>query len=499
MGCESMDPRCPYKSCPPEGHPLLCARASFDTRFLNAALARHGYAALDLPVVDTAAVARRVLRDEVRNCRLSTLAIHVRSRTRPEHRALPDARATVDVLHYLLERVGSLGATTLEDLRDYTRSTTDRAYRKVSLVAEAPERPGVYRFHATTGEVLYVGRATNLKQRLRQYFGQDRRRRIADLVRDTDHVTWTIAATQIEAAVLELREIRTRRPHYNRRSRFPDKGVWIKLTAEAFPRLSIVSSVRDDDGIYVGPVGSRKAAARWLEAVHGVSHIRQCTPRLRVTQDHGACVLKDLGRCGAPCDGSQSRDDYAAVVADVRGWLTDDPGPLVDRLSRRMLSLAADQRFEDAAVARARLHLVVRTLERARRLDALVTTGEVISLRRSADGDEVLRTIDGRLVATLVVPHDQSDHVATDRIRLLGGSAPTRGPVRPVDLEELELVHAWLGGSTARLLVVEHGWASPVAGGQRLQRVAVNAAKVSRQVRRDRQTLTGTKVARRAG
>jgi DNA polymerase III subunit epsilon len=217
------------------GSVLVAHNAPFDTRFLSATLQRHAYPPLDVPVVDTAAVARRILRDEVRNCRLSTLAAHARSPTTPEHRALPDARATLDVLHMLLERAGSLGATTLEDLQAYARSTSDRAYRRIHLVRDAPAAPGVYRFLDARGEVLYVGTTGDLRTRLRRYFGGDRRRRIADLVRETDRVTWTVTPTALEAGVRELREIRTHRPRYNRRSKLPERTVHLKLTSDAFP------------------------------------------------------------------------------------------------------------------------------------------------------------------------------------------------------------------------------------------------------------------------
>ena len=97
-----------------------------------------------------------------------------RARTLPEHRALTDARATVDVLHGLIERAGTLGAVTLEDLRDLSRSTSDQAFRRIDLVREAPATCGVYRFLDARDEVLYVGKATDLRSRLRTYFGQDR-------------------------------------------------------------------------------------------------------------------------------------------------------------------------------------------------------------------------------------------------------------------------------------------------------------------------------------
>ncbi len=199
---------------------FVAHNAPFDLGFLRAAVAEHGDGGhLDPVVVDTARLARRLLRDEVRDLRLATLARHLRSRTAPEHRALSDARATVDVLHGLIERAGTLGATTLEDLRDLARSTSDKRFRRISLVHDAPSNCGVYRFLDARGEVLYVGKATDLRTRLRSYFGQDRRRRIDDLIRETARVTWTPTATLIEAEVREVREIHRHLPRYNRRSK----------------------------------------------------------------------------------------------------------------------------------------------------------------------------------------------------------------------------------------------------------------------------------------
>src|SRR5690606_22319839 len=193
------------------------------------------------------------------------------------------------------ERAGSLGATTLEDLQAYATSTSDRAYRKISLVRDAPEAPGVYRFLDERGEVLYVGTTRDLRTRLRRYFGQDRRRRVADLVRETARVEWTVTPTALEAGVRELREIRAHRPRYNRRSKLPERQVHLKLTAEAFPRLSVVTTVREDRATYVTAVGSRRTASRLVDALHEVSALRQCTGRLRLAQDHPTCVLKELG------------------------------------------------------------------------------------------------------------------------------------------------------------------------------------------------------------
>lgn len=477
------------------GTVLVAHNAPFDTRFLAATLQRHAYPPLDLPVLDTAAIARRILRDEVRNCRLSTLAAHARSRTVPEHRALPDARATLDVLHLLIERTGSLGATTLEDLRAYARSTSDRAFRKVSLVRDAPSAPGVYRFLDERGEVLYVGTSRDLRTRLRRYFGGDRRRRVADMVRETARVDWTVTPTALEAGVRELREIRTHRPRYNRRSTMPERQVHVKLTAEAFPRLSVVSTVREDRATYVTAVGSRRTAERFTDAVHEVSRIRRCTTRLRLAQDHATCVLKDLGRCASPCDGTVDRAGYDAVAGEVDRWLATDPTELLARLRSRMAELADRGRYEAAAVARGRLHLVARTLARVRRLAWIAEVDELVVVRD--DGTSV-RAVRGRLTASAVRDDDEDDAALVRRLRAASTDTVAAGPPGPAEVEEVDLLLGWLSEQPCRLLVVDGTAAQPVPGGRALARALEESLRVNRQLRRDRHLLRADKIAARS-
>lgn len=477
------------------GTVLVAHNASFDTRFLAAALERHAYPPLALPVVDTAAVARRILRDEVRNCRLSTLAAHVRSPTMPEHRALPDARATLDVLHHLLERAGTLGATTLEELQAYARSSSDRAYRKMHLVHDAPSAPGVYRFRDERGEVLYVGTTHDLRTRLRRYFGGDRRRRVADMVRETARVDWTTTPTALEAGVRELREIRTHRPRYNRRSKLPERQVHLKLTAEAFPRLSVVSNVRDDRARYLTAVGTRRTADRLADAIHEVSCLRQCTTRLRLAQDHATCVLKELGRCASPCDGTISRSQYEQVAAQVARWMDGDATVLLERLRGRMTELAGRRRYEDAAVARGRLHLVARTLARARRLDWIAQVDELVVVRPGADA-EAARAVRGRLTATLVRDDGWTDEEVVARLRATSADTHVAdGPPRASEVEDVDLLLGWLDAAPVRPLVVTGEASQPVAGGRALADALQEARRLGRQLRRDRLVLGDAKVA----
>ncbi|MFA9429264.1 DEDD exonuclease domain-containing protein [Egicoccus sp. AB-alg2] len=475
---------------------FVAHNATFDLSFLRAAWEATGHGTFDPVVVDTARLGRRLLRDEVRNCRLDTLARHLRARTLPEHRALTDARATVDVLHGLIERAGALGATTLEDLRDLCRSTSDKAFRRIDLVREAPATCGVYRFLDARSEVLYVGKATDLRSRLRTYFGQDRRRRMADLVRETERVTWTPTATLLEAEVRELREIHAHRPRYNRRSTRPEAAVHVALTREAFPRLSVVRTPGPSHLRTLGPLPSRAAAQQLVDALHDAFPLRTCSPRLRRAQDHPACVLKELGRCGAPCDGTQSADDYARVVAAVEtAW--EDPTDLLGRLRARMLRFGRDGRFERAGEVRARLHAAARAVHTARARAALATVDELVVAREDRDGCEVVVVRRGRLAGTGRLSRRSSDAEVL-AWHAQAALEPCAGPPGRDDAEEMALVLAWLDRAGGRVVAVTGDWVLPTAGGAALSSAVEEARRLGRQLRRDRQVLSGAKVVRRA-
>ncbi len=486
-----------------DGGVLVAHNAPFDVGFLRAAIAHARAEPFDPSTVDTARLARRLLRDEVRDCRLRTLARHLRAHTQPEHRALADARATVDVLHGLLERAGSLGATTLDDLQALARSSSEAAFRRIGLVEGAPRTTGVYRFLDERDVVLYVGKATDLRARLRTYFGQDSRRRTADLVRETVTVRWQPTATLLEAEVLEVRELHAHRPRYNRRSTTPERAVYVAITREPFPRLSIVAAPGPTHRAAFGPLPSRRVAQALIEALHDTLPVRTCTQRLRRRQDHPACVLKELGRCAAPCDGSQDPQDYAAVIARLEAAFID-PEPVLDGLRHRMLALADQGRFEQASLLRARLHTAARALSGVRRRQALSDVEELVVSApgtTGTTGTEVAVVRRGRLAATLRLstPADRTDDAEV--LRALHGLPLTEHPQPPVrdDLEEVGLVLAWLELPGRRVVRSTGCYTEPIAGGAVLEQVTREARETDRQLRRDRQQLAADKVVRRSG
>ncbi len=471
---------------------LVAHNAAFDLSFLRAAAAAQHRAPPDPEVVDTARLSRRLLTDEVRDHRLGTLARHLHARTAPAHRALADARATVDVLHGLLERAGSLGATTLEDLVELSRSRSHRAFKRRDLVADAPRDCGIYRFLDGDGRTLYVGKATDLRGRLRTYFGQDPRRRMADMVRETARVTWQVTPTLLAAEILELRAIQDEQPRYNRRSRRRPRPRWLACTREPFPRLVVTRSPGPGHLGAIGPLRDANTAQQLREAIEEVYPVRSCTTRLRRRQDHPACVLKDLGRCAAPCDGSQDQDAYHRGIEEVLALATD-PSPLLRRLESRMAAHARAGRYERARELRDRTHLLARALTAHRAHTWLVGTATLELRASTAAGVEVVELQHGALVSAALLPkEDPSDPPPADRWH---GCVP--GPEDP-SYAELELLRRWVTDAEVELAATSQPLCSPVAGGRELAAHLAVARETERTVRRDRQVLAGAKVRRRS-
>ena len=385
----------------------------------------------------------------------------------PNHRALTDAQATVDVLHGLIERVGNLGVQTIEDLGEFTRRVSPQRRAKRTWAADLPDRPGVYLFvaeHDQQRHILYVGKSKNIRTRVRTYFtAAEKRPRMDEMVRVATGVEAVPCVTQLQADVIELRLIASHAPRYNRRSKFPERTQWIKITEEAFPRLSVVRAVRDDGATYFGPFHRRQAAEDVVLAIYDGFPIRQCTPRLSPTIMINACALAGMGRCCAPCDGTISRDAYADVVERVRAALSVDARPAVLGVQSRLTRLVREQRFEEAATIRRRLETLTRTSGRYHRVRSLAGCPEIVAARKEDLNWEIHVIRFGRLAAAgVATPRDVPQAVA----RELRASAETvlkpLDPLPAAGIEETERIADWLERPGVRLIDITGDWAWPL-------------------------------------
>ena len=430
----------------------------FDISFLDAALTDHGYARLSHRRVDTIGLARRLVHDEVPDLKLSTLARHLRVSVAPCHRAFADAAATAEVLHALLERAGTFGVLGLDDLLALPHIRSHPSASKLRLTTRLPRAPGVYLMKDRSGRVLYVGKATNLRARVRSYFSGDGRRKVPQLLRETQAIDWTECSHELEASVREMRLIHELEPRFNRQGKGWRAAAYLKLTTgDRFPRLTVVRSVRSDEGVFLGPFSSMRAAHLVRDAIETALPIRRCTQRIGRTAEivpDAPCTAAQLGVACCPCRGQTSEAEYATVVDTVRRALTTEPRLVLDPLAARMRALAASERFEDAASTRDQLSAISRALRRRQTLEWLSTSGRMVI---AVDGG-VVTLDDGHLVVGAVV--EGSGQLALD---------PPPAPSAPYwdrrRADELLVVARWLDretrGGRARLLEVSGSPATP--------------------------------------
>ncbi|MFS0884781.1 DEDD exonuclease domain-containing protein [Aeromicrobium sp. 179-A 4D2 NHS] len=447
------------------GTVLVAHNAPFDVGFLKHAAGELGIDWPGFDVVDTAVLARRtLLRDEVPNVKLATLAARF-SPVQPDHRALTDARATVDVLHALFERLGTWGVSTVEDVASFTSKVTPAQRRKKHLADGLPDAPGVYLFRDARGDVLYVGTSRSLRTRVRSYFTKaETRTRMGEMIALAEKVDTVVCATDTEARVRELRLIDRHRPPYNRRSKFPERAMWLRLTDEPWPRISLVRGVVEGAATHIGPFGSRKQAEAAMATLHDAFRIRQCTGRLPLSPSRAACVLAELGQCLSPCDGTVTVEDYTHEVGRVRRAMSADPVEVVAHLEQRMAHLATSQRFEDAAVMRDRAASLIRAVRRTQRLDSLAREPELIAAAPHDEGWQIHVVRHGRLAAAAILPRDiaRTPGATAGWVDTLLTTAesvePAPRPMPAALIEETESLLRWLESPGVRM--VRGSWTS---------------------------------------
>ena len=474
---------------------LVAHNARFDIGFLRAAADRCGIGWRRPHVLCTVALARRVLsREEAPSVRLAALARLFAVASEPTHRALDDARATVEVLHALIERIGNQGVHTYADLRSYLPDVTPAQRRKRVLARGLPSRPGVYLFRGPADEVLYVGTAIDLRRRVSQYFnGSDRRSRIKEMVALATTVEHVECAHGLEAGVRELRMLSAHAPPYNRRSRYPHRWWWVVLSDEAFPRFSATRTPCHDRAI--GPFRSRSDAADTAALLARFTGVRTCTKRLARSALHGpACPQHEVSPCPAAREATAAQ--YAVAAQRAVALIDGLDNTALAAAVQQIADLAERQRYETAARLRDHAVAAVEVLWRGQRLRALATLPELVAAAPDGDGGWQLAVIrHGQLAAAGsarrgVPPIPVVDAIGAGAQVVLPQPAPLGGAL----LEETALIARWLAAPGVRIVWITGGadapgWCSPLgsagpwaewAASARSARLAAEQAVTSR-------------------
>ncbi len=215
-------------------------------------------------------------------------------------------------------------------------------------LATLPAKPGCYLYHDKAGTIIYVGKAINLKNRVRSYFHADASHdsKTRRLVREIANIEWIVVGSELEALILEMNLIKKHRPKYNIRLKDDKRYPYIKVHwNEPFPKVTVTRQMVEDGSRYFGPYTSAWAVYQTLDVLRKIFPYLTCDREI-TGLDKRACLYYDIKLCTAPCIGAATQAGYRQMISDLMDFLSGHSESIVTRLQADMEKAAEELRFE---------------------------------------------------------------------------------------------------------------------------------------------------------
>jgi len=334
-----------------------------------------------------------------------------------------------------------------------------------------PTRPGCYLMKNADGKVIYVGKAINLRNRVRSYFHSSQAHpRTLKLVRNIADIEWIVVDSELEALILEMNLIKKYKPHYNVRLKDDKRYPYIKVHwAQDFPKVTVTRQMLQDGSRYYGPYTSVWAVHQTLDVLRKIFPYLTCD-RVITGQDERACLYHDIKLCSAPCIGAISREAYRQMIDDLCQFLQGRTEKIVNRLKLEMEQASEELRFEKAAAIRDQLRAIENVVEKQKVVSSEYLDSDVIAMARS-NGEACVQVFfirAGKLIGReyfLVEGTEASTdaQVLTEFIKQFYDQAPSVPDqmLLPNEVEEAQIIRQWLAqkanGEKVEILVPHQG------------------------------------------
>ncbi len=255
--------------------------------------------------------------------------------------------------------------------------------RIAQRVAALPAHPGVYLMRNAAGEVIYVGKAVNLAQRVRSYFQRSSQEqpKVRRLVREIADLEWILTNSEVEALILEANLIKRYRPRYNVRLKDDKRYPYLQITREPFPRVRITRRFVRDGSRYFGPYTSTSALRETLDLLRHLFPFRTCD-RTITGQDRRACLYYDLKLCPAPCIGAVDEATYRQTITELEQFLEGEGEAVLETLREQIEAASAEMAFERAALLRDRYRALQQVMQRQAIISTAALNQDVIAIAR---------------------------------------------------------------------------------------------------------------------
>lgn len=466
------------------GATLVGHNVGFDIGFLSYEAQLLGQA-FPIDGIDTILLARRFL-SGLRRFKLDVVAEHLKIPTMNRHRAMGDTKVTAAVFLKLLERARQQGILTLGhlhrrlqlpvawsgDISDASLTKQVEHFRvdgKLSAASSAPRpngslllnpawkrefpsKPGVYLMKDEHGQVIYVGKAKCLKDRLASYYSQPLgyTRKMDGLLQSVREIETRVLGSELEALLVESQLIKQLQPAYNVQLRNYELYPFIKIDVQhPFPRVYATREVAADGARYFGPFRSRHIVNLTIELIQKIFPVRTCIRALPPNaKPSDPCLRLHLDRCSAPCQGSADEQQYARMIEEVCAFLGGEREDLLEKLRRQMLEASQQLNFERAAWLRDTIRSADEVLIGQRLMTGAIEANNLVIVYPSAQEghNELFLIRHGRLVQQECIPHEPEGMKATVHRLLTVAASLGEAPsiVGKAEVDQINIISRWI-------------------------------------------------------
>ena len=336
----------------------------------------------------------------------------------------------------------------------------------VKKLKKLPANPGCYIYRNDKGEVLYVGKAISLRNRVRSYFQPSTRHgiRIARMVSKVRDIEWIVVDSEVEALVLECNLIKEHRPPFNVRLRDDKSYPYITITKERFPRVLFTRRPRKDGAKYYGPYTSAFSVRDTLQLLHKIFPLIPCGKSWSGKYEQSPCLYYHLGRCLGPCAGLADESEYRSVISKVDRFLQGKEESIVEDLKGEMGVAAENLDYEKAAKIRDQIQAIDTMLQRQKVLTGDRVDQDVIAVVKDDRGAaiQMLYIRSGKLIGQRQFILDGASEAPPQEavqefVKQYYAEAPDvpREVLLPVEIEERNIVQTWLRQRRGAAVTVE--------------------------------------------
>ena len=340
------------------------------------------------------------------------------------------------------------------------------------ILETLPNKPGCYLMKNVDDKIIYVGKAINLRHRVRSYFQNSVKHTVKtrQMVSHIDHIDWIVVESELEALILEMNLIKKNRPQYNIQLKDDKRYPYIKIEFQnPYPRILVTRQMVQDGSRYFGPYTSVWAVHQTLDLLRRIFPYLTCDREI-TGQDSRPCLYYDIKLCSGPCINAISQADYYAMMEDIASFLEGKTADIVNRLQKQMSDAAENLNFERAAALRDQIQAIDRVVEKQKIVSNDDTDSDVIAIARSEKEAciQLFYIRNGKLIGQeyfiMKGTEDEADQeVVSEFIKQFYSDAATIPPqmLLPVELEEHRIIQQWLrqqrGGKKSTLKVPKTG------------------------------------------